>query len=52
VDFDVTDQPLSRYSTFVRSLRKMGKSNGPVHQMFVDFEKAYDSMRSIVQYSH
>jgi hypothetical protein len=38
VDFDVTDQLLIRYSEYMEG----------VHQLFIDFEKAYDSVRKEV----
>jgi hypothetical protein len=49
VGFDVTDQLLIRLLAFVRYLRK----NGSVmrHQLFIDFKKAYDSVRREVLYS-
>jgi hypothetical protein len=54
VGFDVTDQLLITSFVFVRYCRKKCEYNETVHQLFVDFKKAYDSVRreSIVQYSH
>jgi len=40
VDFDIIDQPLTRYYVFIRYWRK----NGRVHELFIDFEKAHDSV--------
>jgi hypothetical protein len=46
VGFDVTDQLLIRFSAFVRYWRKNRKEyNETVHQLFIDFKKAYDSVR-------
>jgi hypothetical protein len=42
VGFDVTDQPLIRFSAFVRYWRKNGST---MRQLFIDFKKAYDSVR-------
>jgi hypothetical protein len=42
VDFDETDQILIRYSAFDRERSRT------VHQLFTDFEKVYDSVRSEV----
>jgi hypothetical protein len=55
VDFDVTDQLLTRFSAFVRYIRQiLGKKweyNETVHQLFIDFKKAYDSVRREVLYN-
>jgi hypothetical protein len=51
VGFDVTDQRLIRSFAFVRYLRKNGEYNETVHQLFVDFKKAYDSVRREVLYN-
>jgi hypothetical protein len=45
VGFDVTDQLLIRFSAFVRYGRKKWEYNETVHQLFIDFKKAYDSVR-------
>jgi hypothetical protein len=45
VDFDATGQLLTINSTFVSYLRKNGEYNKAVHQLFIDFKKAYDSVR-------
>ena len=45
VDFDTTDQILIIYSAFVKCLRKKWEYNEAVHQLFIDFQKAYDSVR-------
>jgi hypothetical protein len=51
VGFDVTDQLLVRFSAFVRYWRKNVGYNETVHQLFVDFKKAYDSVRREVLYN-
>jgi len=45
VDFDVRDQLLIRYFAFVKVLANKWEYNGTVHQLFIDFEKACDSLR-------
>jgi hypothetical protein len=40
--FDVTDQTLITFSLFVRYRSRNGST---VHQLFIDFRKAYDSVR-------
>jgi hypothetical protein len=54
VSFDVTDQPLIIFSAFVRDWREKWEYNEIVHQLFIDFKKAYDSVRRevFVKYSH
>jgi hypothetical protein len=42
VDFDITDQLLIRFSAFVRYWKKKWEYNEAVHQLFIDFKKAYD----------
>ena len=50
VDFDATGQLLTVYSAFIKYWRKMG-INEAVHQLFIDFKKAYDSVRREVLYN-
>jgi len=45
VDFDSTVQLLIIYSVFVKYLKKW-EYNEAVHQLFIDFKKTYDSVRS------
>jgi hypothetical protein len=45
VDFDVIVQLLIKYFAFVRYRRKKWEYNGTVHQLFIDFKKAYNSVR-------
>jgi hypothetical protein len=49
VGFDVTD--LIRFSAFVRYWKKKWEYNETVHQLFMDFKKAYDSARRKVLYN-
>jgi hypothetical protein len=51
VGFDVTGQLLIIYSAFVKYLRKTREYNEVVHQPFVDFKKAYDSVRREALYN-
>jgi hypothetical protein len=51
VDFDETGQLLIIYSAFVKYLRKKWEYNEAVHQLFIDFKKAYDSVRREVLYN-
>jgi hypothetical protein len=52
VGFDITDQLLTRFSAFVRYWReKKWEYNKTVHRVFIDFKKAYDSVRKEVMYS-
>jgi hypothetical protein len=44
LDFDLIGQRLVRVSTFVK-YRKEWVCNGTVRQIFIDFKKAYDSVR-------
>jgi hypothetical protein len=50
VDFDATGQQLIIYSAFVKYLRKKWEYNEAVHQLFIDFKRAYDSGRRKVLY--
>jgi len=44
LDFEATVQLLILYSAFVKYLRKKWEYNEAVHQLFIGFEKAYDSV--------
>jgi hypothetical protein len=46
----ITDQLLIRFSAFLRYWRKKWEYNEAVHQLFIDFKKAYDSVRTEVLY--
>jgi hypothetical protein len=49
--FDATDQLLIRFSAFVRYWRKKWEYNETVHHEFIDFKKAYDSLRMETLYN-
>jgi hypothetical protein len=51
VDFDVTDQLPVRFFAFVRYWKKKWEYSETVHQLFIDFKKAYDSVRREVLYN-
>jgi hypothetical protein len=51
VGFDITDQVMIRFSTFIRYWRKKWESNETVHQLFIDFKNAYVSVRTEVLYN-
>jgi hypothetical protein len=48
--FDITYQLLIRFSAFVRYCRRNWEYNRTVHNLFIDFKKAYDSERREVLY--
>jgi hypothetical protein len=48
-DINVRAQLQTRFSAFVRYWRKMGE-NQTVHQLFIEFKKAYGSVRREVLY--
>jgi hypothetical protein len=50
VGFDVTYQLLVGFFAFVRYRRKKWEYNEMLYQLFIDFKKVYDSVRSIEQY--
>jgi len=50
VAFDATGRLLIIYSAFAKYLRKKWEYNEEVHQLFIDFKKAYDSVRREVLY--
>ena len=51
MDFEATGQLLTIYTAFVKYLRRNGNTKKAVHQLFIDFKKAYDSVRSEVLYN-
>ena len=51
VDFEAAGQLLMIYSAFVKYFRKKWKYNEAVHQLFINWKKAYDSIRSEVLYN-
>jgi hypothetical protein len=48
VYFDVIDQPLVRYSAFVKYWRKNGSIMGQYIMLFIDVERTCDSVRSVI----
>ena len=48
MDSDATGQLLIVYSAFVKYLKKKWEYNEAVHQLFIDFKKAYDSVKTEV----
>jgi hypothetical protein len=50
VGVDVTDQLLIRFFAFIRS-RDKWEYNETIHQLFIDFKKAYESVRREVLYN-
>jgi hypothetical protein len=51
VDFDLTDELLIRFFAFVRYWKKKWEYSETVHQLFIGFKKAYDSVRREVLYN-
>jgi len=51
VDSDATGQLLIIYSAFGKYLKKKWEYNEAVHQLFIDFKKAYNSVRRDVLYN-
>ena len=45
MDSNAIGQLLIIYSVFVKYLKKKWEHNEAVHQLFIDFKKAYDSVR-------
>jgi hypothetical protein len=45
MDFNAADQLLIIYSAIVKYLRKKWEYNEAVHQLFIEFKKAYDLVR-------
>ena len=50
VAFDATGRLLIIYSAFAKYFRKKWECNEEVHQLFINFKKAYDSVRREVLY--
>jgi hypothetical protein len=48
---NVTDQLLFKYFAFIRYWRKQQEYNETVHQLFIDFKRAYDSVMKEVLYN-
>ena len=51
MDFDTEGQLLIIYCAFIRYLRKKREYNEAVHHLFIDFKKAYDSVRREILYN-
>ena len=51
VDFDARGQLWILCSAFVKYLKKKWEYNETVHQLFINFKKAYDSVRREVFYN-
>jgi hypothetical protein len=51
VGFDITDQLLIGFSSCVEYWRKEWECNETVHQLFMGFKKAYDSLRKEILFS-
>jgi len=51
VDSDAIGQLLITCSLFVKYLRKKREHSEAVHQLFIDFKKAYDSVRREALYN-
>jgi len=51
VDFNATGHLLIIYSAFVKYVRKKSEYNETVYKLFIDFRKAYDSVRREVLYN-
>jgi hypothetical protein len=51
VDFDVIGQRLIKFSVSGRYWRRIWEYNGTVHHLFIDFRKAYYSVRREVLYN-
>ena len=51
MDFDTTGQLWFIYLAFVNYLRKKWEYIEVVHQLFIDFNKGYDSIRREVLYN-
>jgi hypothetical protein len=51
VGSDIMDQLLITFSAFIRYWKKKLEYKETVHQLFIDFKKAYDSVRKEVLYN-
>ena len=51
VDSDATGQPLIIYSAFVKYFKRNGNTMKQCISSFIDFKKAYDSVRREVLYN-
>ena len=51
VVLDVTDRQLTKYFVFARYWRKKWEYDGTIHQLFIDFKKAYMTLLREVLYN-
>jgi hypothetical protein len=51
VDSNAAGRLLITYAALVKYMRKKWEYNESVHQLFIDFKKAYDSVRREVLYN-
>jgi hypothetical protein len=51
VEFEETGHLLIIYFAFVKLLRKKWEHNEAAHQLFIDFKKAYDSVKRELLYN-
>ena len=51
MDFSATEQLLITYSAFVKYLKKKWECNEAVHQLYIDFKKAYERVKREVLYN-
>ena len=51
VVLNVTDRLLTKYFVFDRYWRKKWEYDGTIHQLFIDFKKAYDLVKREVLYN-
>ena len=51
VDLDITDRLFTKYFVFGRYWRKKWEYDGTIHQLFIDFKKAYDSVKREILYN-
>ena len=51
VGSDATGRLLIIYSAFVKYLKKKWEYHEAVHQLFIDFKKAYDSVKRVALYN-
>jgi hypothetical protein len=51
LDFDVIHRLLARHVAFVKCWRRKWGCNGTAHWLFLDFKKAFDSVRREVLYN-
>jgi hypothetical protein len=50
LDFDITDKLPIRFCALARYWRRNGSTMRPVHELFIDLKKTYDSVKREVLY--